>query len=710
MSCKTLFHGALGGALLLSACGESPVAPEDRDPVLDPAVLEETGLAGPLRESVPEGERAVDGKADINGQRGPQVAAGAATEVWAVTRSWDDVENEAGIAWDANAGLDWEQKFDAWVGAMEPIARQVPARSQTFEIRTPFGERVLPAPTLECAEVALLLRVTFASWHGLPFFMQGWDANGRQSLYAGHFGVINRSGQVIGRFPAFRTRYRDYTGEWSPGDEWPQDSRLRSYRLDDDDGVPFIGEDAGAGAYFDELFLNKRVGYFARLLLLYFGSVNLVDEANMFHIAPEATRAGDVLLHRWQRRGIGHVIPVVRHNVPAPNRLELWVASGSMPRRQPLWEEPQRARGSFTNDSGGGTGSGYSGDAYWELGGGIRRWRTAVLRDGRWRNVVREADQSNYIAPTDEARISERPDRFEEVLAEVTLEEQLAVALDQVNAARLHLRSYPASCAARTRREDAFETVYELNAAIAGATRAETDEQYRLLEDYVFSELDYESSRTCCWNRSTAAMADVILDYAEAEQAEAEVNAMCMAPTVFRAELQGYNRWLTHADEIGQPDVWQPWSEDESCNQRDVEQDTVANRRTITDFCALPGDVEPMPEPEPEPEPEPDPADTCDALGSDDSVDTAIPLDVIEDAQICTGDEDFYLIEGGGTVVVTFNDERGDLDVEALSLEGTRVDLSADIDDDEEVSHDATFVVRVYGYNGATNSYVIQRQ
>ncbi len=688
--------------LSLAGCASNPSA-------FDEAAAE-TGFGVNLNNDdgqAPFEEQAIDGKGDIAGERGPAVSPGRASEVWAVTRDWADVDSEAGVAWGENSGLNWEEKFDAWVASMEPVDR-TSGWGQTFRLPTPYGDRVLDGPTLECAEVALLFRVTFASWYNLPFFIQGWDSNGRQSLFAGHFGIINRSGQIIGRFPSFRTAYQDYTGRWSPGQEWPSDSRLRRYRLGDDDAVPSLSEngEVGAGAYFDEMFLNKRVGYFARLLLLYFGSVNLVDEANMFHIAAEATRAGDVLVKRWQRRGIGHVIPVMRHAAPAPGRLELWVASGSMPRRQPQWEEPASARNSFTNNHTGGTGENSDGDAYAALGGGIRRWRTAVVRGGRWRNVVREADQGVYISDTDHDRLSQRPGEFEGILADVPLSEQLDVAVEQVNAARRHLRNYPASCAARTRREDAFERLYQLSAELNGFGRAQTDAEYRRLEDYAFGELEYDTSRTCCWNRSTGAMAEMILAYAEQEQMDAEAGGMCMAPTVFRAETDGYARWANYAASIGRGGEWAAWSEDETCSQRDVPEDSFAARQ-VTAFCDV-GGVDPEPEPE-EPMPEPD---ACDGLGQDDSFETAINFGSVAvagsvHAEICGGDKDYYLVEGGGEVTISFTHADGDLDLEALSLEGNRIGSSTSTSDSETVSSDTSFVVRVYGYSGATGAYTI---
>ncbi|MAQ18023.1 MAG: hypothetical protein CMN30_24900 [Sandaracinus sp.] len=679
--------------LLTVACAPGSSSDEAAQEAYD-----ETGIAGPF-----EATPAADGKFDADGDPGPRVADGVATEVWAVTRDWMDTDGDAGMAWSANSGLTWEQKFDAWVASFERIPRST-GYGETFRMSTPWDGRTFESPTLECAEVALFLRATFASWYGLPFFIEGWDSHTSQRMYAGHFGFINASGENIGRFPSFRTRYRDYTGEWRDGQAWPSDSRLRGYRLGDDDGVPSLEEGAGAGAYFDEIMLNKRVGYFLRLLLLYYGSTNLADEANMFHIEPVATRPGDSLIERWQKRGIGHVLPVMQVDEPVPGRLQVALASGSMPRRQPLWEEPNRARSKFTLSNTGGEGTASDGTPYAELGGGIRRWRTAVRVSGRWRNVVNDADLDHYIDPGDTAAIAARPDEFREILADVSPEEQVEVALVEIDAARMHLRDYPASCAARTRREDAFERLYELTHDLYGWTRSRTDAEHRTLEDHVFAELEYEVSRTCCWNRSTATMHMVVMDYARAEQADAEADGMCVAPSVFRAELEGYARWADHAATLGLAGEWRDWSEDEACSQRDVAEDTVAPRAVTSGaaFCES-GTTDPVVEPEPEPEP----GDACDLAGQDDSQATALRLTAATSGTICGGDSDWYLVPEGGEVVVTFSHAAGDLDLEAFDVEGGRLGQSAGVSDEERYGHDGPFAVRVYGYSGATGDYTI---
>ena len=675
--------------LILAGC--APTA-------LDEAV-DETGIEGPL-DTIP-----VAGKEDAVTERGPRIGSGADTEVWRVTRQWTDVDAEAGLAWDADSGLDWEEKYDAWVSSLQTEPRHN-GSGQTFVLTTPYGDRTFHAPTLECAEVALFLRATFAAWHHLPFYVEGWDSNSRQALYAGHFGFVNASGERVGRFPRFRTAYSDYEGDWSEGDAWPSDSRLRSYRLGDDDGMEWLGEGLGAGAYFDEMFLNKRAGYFLRLILLYFGSANLADGANMFHVQPEATAAGDILVHRWQRRGIGHVMPIFRVERHASDAIEVTIASGSMPRREPVWEEPNRARSSLTSQYGGGAGESSDGP-YAALGGGVRRWRQARQVDGRWRNQVPVRDRDIYIDSDDHEAVGARPARFGEILRTLSLTERRDVALQGIEAAREHLRNYPASCAARIRREDAFDTLYEVMQE-SGQSRSQVDATYRTLEDYVYAALVYDASRTCCWNRSTAVMHGIIMDYADAEQVAAEENAMCMQPTVFRAETTGYSRWADYAASRDQAADWADWSEDETCAQRDVAEDSVDADRAGSSFCEL--DIEPADPTDPV-DPDPMPIEAgCDPVGGG-SFETASTLNynTTLSASVCSGDDDWYRVdsESAVTVRIEFSNAEGDLDMELVGFDGEVIDTSASVSDMEELAGTGPFYVRVYGYSGAANAYTI---
>ena len=114
---------------------------------------------------------------DVVDTTGPSIAKGASSEVWAADNAWADKDTpaakKAGVAWEANSGLTWEEKYNLWANTLEPIDTD---RGKTFRLKTPFGDKSLPAPTLECAEVAYFMRATFASWYNLPFFVKGWDS------------------------------------------------------------------------------------------------------------------------------------------------------------------------------------------------------------------------------------------------------------------------------------------------------------------------------------------------------------------------------------------------------------------------------------------------------------------------------------------------------------------------------------------------------
>ncbi len=534
---------------------------------------------------------------DVTDTSGPTVAKGAASEVWAADNAWADTDTpaakKAGLAWEANSGLTWEGKFDAWMNTLEPIDTD---RGKTFRLKTPFGDKTLPAPTLECAEVAMFLRSTFAAWHHLPFFLKGWDSEAKKPVYAGHFGFVYADGSTAKSFPAFKNNYKDYEKTWKVGDTWPTDAKLRQRHLGSDDTLVFevAGEDEpGAGVYFDEVFLNKRAGYFMRLLLLYFGSANLADGANMFHVQAEAAQGGDVLLERWQSKGIGHTLPLLKVESPLEGKLAITIASGSMPRRIPRWDEPLAGRRYFTADETGGVGETSDGTPYAKLGGGLRRWRTAVYAGGKWKNVVSAADKAVALEDADLDGISARPARFDEILVSGTVDEQVATIQQRLAQSREHLHESPASCSARTNREVAFSELRDL-APRLGKTADQVEAEYRTLEDYVFGELEYAASKTCCWNTSTSKMADVVLDYARAEQDQATADAVCVEPTVFKSRADGYELWKAHASSMGVGSEWKTWTEDEPCEQRGALED-VAMELKGTLFCSLPAAIDETP-------------------------------------------------------------------------------------------------------------------
>lgn len=506
-------------------------------------------------------------------------------EVWRVENAWADKDTrnarKAGVAWGENSGLTWEEKYQKWVNSFEKVRSQ--RYGETIMLTTPQGKK-LHGPVLECADVAIWLRMTFSAWYHLPFYMSA-SKNG-QSIYFGHFGVVDKNGQPFSGFPLFKTSYRDYEGSYQPGQAWPSDANLRRRHVGTDDGaagVPVdvaagkvLAEGEGAGAYFDELFLNKRAGYLMIWLDGNFGSMSLADGANMFHIKPQATSAGDALIERWQRSGIGHTLPVVNSRMTTGGKLRVQTASGSMPRRQPVWESESSSASYFRNANTGGEGNAYDGTPYAQLGGGIKRWRTPVESGGRWNNIVPMTSRDVYIEDTNLAAIAARPAQFKDLLAEESPEAARDGAIALIEAARRELRSRPASCSQRTKREDAFKALYEVMQQRFNKSKAEVDAEYRKLEDHVFAELEYTQSKTCCWNSTTAQMADIVLDKAKKDLERDQRDGVCRQPTVFKSSAGGkYDTWKTHAAELGRAADWREWSEDEPCAQRAVAEDAL---------------------------------------------------------------------------------------------------------------------------------------
>jgi hypothetical protein len=539
-----------------------------------------------------------EGKADgYNGPRGPKESGlSSTTEVWKVTSRWYKTDPAPGMAWSAGSNLTWDEKYSAWVKSMKKTTAHN-GYSKTFTLSTPWG-KTLPSPALECAEAGMFLRATFASWYGLPFFMEAYSpTHGR--IYFGHFGVVNRSGARISGTPRYKSSYKDHTSALAGKSDqeiqagWPEDSNLRTRYLTKakDDKNPFLGDEAYSGAYFDEIFLNKRVGYFLLRLLTNLGSMHVAHTKNTFNLAPEALREGDVLVERWQRQGIGHVMVVKNVTKLEGGNIDAEIVYGSMPRIQPKWYSPSLSKSYFTSNYSGGVGTNSDGDAYAALGGGLKRWRTPVVKYGSWYNIVPVRDRDHHIDSNDLEAISKRPARFQEMLGNLSPEEQRDVYLQQIDNARENLRLKPASCANRQRREEAFDKLYKLNQDHFGLSKEQTDKQYRKLEDYVLAELDYTKSKTCCWNSTTREMYDLIMEYNKKRVYDSTTQAY-KRPVVFKAVDGGYQVFKDYAVSVGKGDLWVDWSADESCPQAsDANLTDSETPHAWTDFLVVVADL-----------------------------------------------------------------------------------------------------------------------
>jgi hypothetical protein len=128
--------------------------------------------------------------------------------------------------------------------------------------------------------------------------------------------------------------------------------------------------------------------------------------------------------------------------------------------------------------------------------------------------------------------------------------------------------------------------LYASLAQLENLEQQQIDAKYRKLEDYVFADLDYTKSKTCCWNTTTPAMADIVLDQAKIEQDKATASKMCTQPTAFRAIKggDGYALWSSHAKDMGRAADWRAWSEDEPCAQKALAEDSISFRGN-KDYC-----------------------------------------------------------------------------------------------------------------------------
>lgn len=528
-------------------------------------------------------------KADsFDGAAGPrETGLSSQTEVWKASRRWYQTDPAAGIAWPADSQLTWDQKYSAWIASLEKIDGI--DGYTTYRLSTPWG-KTIESPRLECAETAMFLRATFASWYGLPFYLTAYNASYGGSMYFGHFGIVNANGTRVSGFSKFGTDFKDYTASMAGKSNdyivanWPKDAGLRAKRLDgsgDDDNSALLGAGAMSGAYFDEIFLNKRAAHFIIKLLTYFGSIHLASTQNTFNLKPEAIRPGDTLLERWQKSGIGHTIVVARVTPTAEGKLAIDTFFGSMPRIQGMWYDTNLSKPYFTSELTGGEGTNFDGDKYAALGGGLKRWRTPVAKNGRWYNIVPQADRTVFVDGADLVAIAKRPGQFEELMGTLSAEEQRDVLLQRIEVARAALRTRPASCSNRQRREEAFDELYDLMQGEYGLSESEVDEKYRVLDDYVMAELEYSQSKTCCWNSTTPDMYLIVMQMNE----ERVSDSQCVEPIVFKND-NGYGQFQAYAQSIGMGSAWKAWTEDEPCAQRAVAQDTEADHAWAP-FCSV---------------------------------------------------------------------------------------------------------------------------
>src|SRR5688572_3726460 len=166
-------------------------------PVVALSLAAVAGCQGEADERAEELSEAPDpGKEDGVGRPGLPVQGDyALTMAWSVKNQWEDRDTpearRAGIAWPADSGLNWDEKYARWVASFEVGPSETSSWSETIKITTPWG-KTLPSPKLDCADATIMLRASFAAWYQLPFFMV---AGGNPTIYFGHFGVRMATGR-----------------------------------------------------------------------------------------------------------------------------------------------------------------------------------------------------------------------------------------------------------------------------------------------------------------------------------------------------------------------------------------------------------------------------------------------------------------------------------------------------------------------------------
>jgi hypothetical protein len=123
---------------------------DDAAPSYDP----EWGIEEALAPTPPPG------KEDSEFRRGLRVATDTRrTQVWTAKNAWDDTATPAaraaGLAWGADSGLTWDQKYAAWLDGLAWIPA-ADGYSTTIRLTTPWG-KTLDSPSLECAETVAVL-------------------------------------------------------------------------------------------------------------------------------------------------------------------------------------------------------------------------------------------------------------------------------------------------------------------------------------------------------------------------------------------------------------------------------------------------------------------------------------------------------------------------------------------------------------------------
>ena len=500
-----------------------------------------------------------------------------ATQAWVVTNQWEDTDTPdaraAGIAWSANSGLTWDQKYAAWVGSLQ----QIPTLDNTFTtvtISTPFGKSV-PGPKLDCADLAILLRMSFAAWYHLPFYLSPTTTTRRSTSVT----------SACARRPARGTstsnwsKYADYEHRRrrSTRRTGPRTRRCARAASPRATTCRTSGPARARARSSTRSTSNKRA---ARLILFtqaFLGSHNMVDSQNTYNLVPEALphrRRADVRARADRRRP--HDDRHARHAL-APGSLQAEAIYGNDPPAQPAWQDPAETKSLFTDDEGGGPSlnTAYGGmTPYSHLNGGLKRLRVAKEKHGYWVNTWMDADEASWINDTDYDAIAARPARFAELLGS----SDPAVERDQLLAAIAEKRAYlPRSPGVVRRARRSRERVREALHADAGQLRHDARDGRRAVphDDRGLRRSRRSTTRTRARAAGTRRLRDVRPHHGVRAAAAGERRRAASSRPIFKLTANSYDPFAAFATQTGQASRGCRWTADESCAQAARPHDVV---------------------------------------------------------------------------------------------------------------------------------------
>ena len=502
-----------------------------------------------------------EGSADIYSMGMPDPGA----NVWVPAHAWTDTTPD---------GKTYDELYAEWLaGILHDSGGQ--------DVRYTLADgTVVPAPSLECADTALFLRFLFASEYGLPMFVRGWNNGGWN--YWGHFGWLDSRGARI-------VNYANHPINAERGSYAPLQNRNR-YLPENLQSYPFEG--ATIGQYLDAVLTNKRFGFFVQDLWTMIYSGSIVDDYNTFYVRPEVIHGGDLQMHRYDSTGgIGHTITIqdVERSPSGERLVRVDIIQSYMP-THPWIVNGYSELTSYTPDP--------------ATHGGLRRWRRPTLQDGRWYMVTDES-----VAAVG-SEVPNNPQRFAE-LFNLNPQDEVNTMLETIDLQRRALFVNPNSCRRREQRETAFGTLYELylgtpelyqslgftSQPTAEELRVAVDRQYRMVDDYIWAPLTYESSWVCHWNPSDTAVNNDMYRATVAYNREALAASGCEALRVFRAEdvssadgTDGFDDLATWARDHGYQ--WAAYRNDENGNLTGVVDDVLADPQVIAYFCSIFSDLE----------------------------------------------------------------------------------------------------------------------